>query len=92
VAVEARERRSEHRRTYRAPINFILKGTEDRLLRGVVINISMSGLGIYLFEPLSTGQEIVLKSLLPGRHVVYTICWCKQIADGFYQAGMRMVE
>jgi hypothetical protein len=86
------ERRSEARRTYRAPINFILKGNEDRMLKGVVNNISMSGLGIYSFESLSEGQEIIVKSLLPGRHIVYTIRWCRELAEGFYEAGLRMVE
>lgn len=86
------DRRAEPRRTYHAPIRFVLKGKEHRLLRGVVTNISLSGTGIYSFDHLSEGQEIVVKSTLPGSHVAYAVRWSNKLADDFYIVGLRMVE
>jgi hypothetical protein len=86
------ERRSEPRRTYHAPINFVLKGKEDRMLKGVVNNISISGMGMYSFSPLNKEQVIIMKSLLPGKHIEYAVKWCRQLVEDFYEVGLRMIE
>jgi hypothetical protein len=86
------ERRSEPRRTYHSPMNFSLKGQEDAILPGVVNDISMSGMGIYSFVPLSEGQVITVKNVLPGDHIRYVVRWSMQIVDDFYEAGLKMVQ
>jgi hypothetical protein len=88
------EKRSEPRRSYHAPINFILKEkeNENRMLKGVVSNISMSGLGMYSFSPLNVGQVIIVKSLLPGRHIEYGVRWCRELVADFYEVGLKMVD
>ncbi len=55
-------------------------------------NISISGMGIFSFDYLSEGQEIILRSTLPGSHIVYAVRWCSKLADDFYTVGLRMVE
>jgi hypothetical protein len=86
------EKRSEPRRSYHAPINFILKEKENRMLKGVVSNISVSGLGMYSFSPLNVGQVIIVKSLLPGRHIEYGVRWCRELVADFYEVGLKMVN
>jgi len=86
------ERRSEPRRTYHMPFKFTLKGREDDVLRGAVNNISTSGIGMYSFQPLSEGQEIMVKSLLPGKHTAYTVRWSRQLAEDFFEVGLKMIE
>ncbi len=86
------ERRSEPRRTYHNPIKFIVKGKEDKMLTGAVNNISMSGMGMYSFVPLSEGEEIIVKSTLPGKHIEYAVRWSAQLAEDFYEVGLKMIE
>ena len=86
------EKRSEPRRKYYMPIRFTLKGQEDEVFRGAVNNISMSGIGMFSFQPLSEGQEIVVKSILPGKHIAYAVRWSRQLEEDFYEAGLRMIE
>lgn len=89
---EGIEKRSEPRRSYHAPINFILKEKGDRMLKGVVSNISMSGLGMYSFSQLNVGQVIIVQSLLPGRHIEYGVRWCRELVADFFEVGLRMTE
>ena len=86
------ERRSEPRRTYHLPIKFTLKGQEDEVFRGAVNNISMSGIGMFSFQPLSEGQEIIVKSSLPGKHIAYAVRWSKKLVEDFYEVGLKMIE
>lgn len=92
VPFDGIERRSEPRQTYHTPIKFILKGQGDEVLRGAVNNISMSGIGMFSFQPLSEGQQIIVKSILPGKHIAYLVRWSRQLVEDFYEVGLKTIE
>lgn len=59
VPFDGIDERSEPRRTYHSPIKFTLKGKEDEVFGGAAKNISMWGIGMFSFQPLSEGQLAV---------------------------------
>jgi hypothetical protein len=81
------ERRSEPRRTYNEPIRFIVTGREDRILRGVVSNTSLSGMGIYSFDHVSVGEEIIVSYALLRRQATCVIRWNKKTGGRFLRRG-----
>lgn len=80
------------RRTYYDSIQYAAKGDEERILKGTVCNISLSGMGMYASKPLMEGQEIVVRSYLPGSHLFYTVRWTENLMDDFYMVGLKMEE
>lgn len=84
--------RSEPRVTFFSPIQFVTREEPGRFLKGVVNNISQSGMGIYSFDSLSEGQEIVVASTLPNAHNEYTVRWSRKLMDDFFMAGLRSAD
>ncbi len=65
---------------------------EDRVSRRAIsINISSSGLCLYLYEPLAIGQQIVIrKSVLPIPQKEATVRWIEKGARSeMYKAGVE---
>lgn len=67
-------------------------GAED-LFKGVTINISKSGMCLYLYECpcVDPGRHIHIKSDLPVSAQRGTIRWVNKVEDGFYKAGLMFV-
>ncbi len=72
------ERRREIRRETRyneSPVEFSLSDAADKTVKGVILNISDSGLCIKSSIALKRGQEITVMSSLPIQHKTYTARW-----------------
>jgi hypothetical protein len=69
------ETRRETRYKSVSPVEFVLGDAADKAVKGVILNISDSGLCINSSIPLNRGQEIIIKSSLPARHKTYTVRW-----------------
>ncbi|MCL5022616.1 MAG: PilZ domain-containing protein [Nitrospirae bacterium] len=86
------EKRSEPRRTYYASVQYALAGAEERILKGTVINISLSGMGMFCYNPLSEGQEIIVRNISPRSHFCYQVQWSQKLGEDFFLVGLKMKE
>jgi hypothetical protein len=84
------EKRQEQRYAFPSTIDYILiHGSAAEVHKGVTIDVSQTGLGLYLFDPLPEGQTIFIKSPLPVGSRTATICWIKKESDDFYKSGLK---
>jgi uncharacterized protein (TIGR02266 family) len=64
------------------PINFTF---QDKIQKGTILNISVTGIFIYTYDALNKGDDTRLKFSIPGteRYVeaVGKVCWVKQLGD-----------
>ncbi|MBF0329173.1 MAG: PilZ domain-containing protein [Nitrospirae bacterium] len=60
--------------------------------KGVVKNVSNSGLCIYLSGLVDEGKSISINSVLPISCGKAVVRWVKQIETGFYMAGLGCVN
>ncbi len=56
--------------------------------KGIIVDISDSGLGLFAFAPLSVGQEITIKRGLPHSHSRGFVRWCKELDENIYRVGL----
>lgn len=59
---------------------------------GVVINISRTGICLYVYETHNEGQTITIKSSLPVEPRTATVRWVKKVSDGLYKSGLQFVQ
>ena len=85
----AADRRSQARVSYHKVIDYALdSGIKGRLMKGITVDISETGLCLYLFTPLKAGQRILITSVMIGRYRKGQICWCRKIDEGVFKAGV----
>ncbi|MEE9523737.1 MAG: PilZ domain-containing protein [Thermodesulfovibrionales bacterium] len=89
---DERERRMAERYDFPSTIEFDA-GTKsgENNQKAVTINISKSGLCLYLFESFIRHQEIRIKSILPIISKKARIRWIKKIDEGFFKAGVSFM-
>ncbi|TAN44112.1 MAG: PilZ domain-containing protein [Nitrospirae bacterium] len=63
-------------------------GKKSDVFKGVVKNVSNSGLCIYLSGLVDEGKRISINSALPISCNKAVVRWVKQIDTGFYMAGL----
>ena len=86
------EKRKQQRYDFPGMIEYVANfETSDEPLKAVTVNISKSGLCLYIFEFLNEGQEIIIKSTLPIPFQRVTARWVKEIDDSFYAVGLTGV-
>jgi len=56
---------------------------------GLIVNISTSGLCLYVYRPLETGEIIIINDNLPTSCQKFVSCWSKKIEDDLYVAGFH---
>jgi hypothetical protein len=59
----------------------------DKIIRGVAINISDSGVCLYVPQSLKEGQEITIRSIIYDFPKRAKVCWCEKYDDTFYKVG-----
>ncbi len=84
------EKRRERRYSFQATIDYLLlRGSAAEVHKGITIDISDTGLGLYLFDPLPEGQTIIIQNALPAGDKAATICWIKKEREDLYKSGLR---
>ena len=81
------EKRKLGRHPYHGMVEFCLNGNESGVSHGLGINISESGMCLYIWGDLCTGQVITIKSRLPVNARRGTILWIKNLHGSFNIAG-----
>ena len=56
--------------------------------KGIAVDISEHGLGMYVFRPLNKGQKIMINGDVQSAHKVGFIRWCASSGENVYRAGM----
>ncbi|MHB8883448.1 MAG: PilZ domain-containing protein [Thermodesulfovibrionales bacterium] len=88
------EQRREERFPFLKTIDYDCDGgASGELFRGVTINISRSGMCLYLYENPCMGRPVTLRirGELPVQADRGRICWVDKVAEGFYKAGLKFV-
>ena len=86
-------RRKGERYDFPATIEYVLdQPNASEVLKGVVINISASGLAAYVFSPLPEGQKIIITSALPLDTRTATVLWIEKKDESFFLTGLKFVD
>ena len=62
----------------------------DETFIGFTVNRSVGGLGLRVFNPLYTGQEITIRKGLEAPNLTGTVVWCNKVGEQAYRAGLRL--
>lgn len=93
MALNRIEKRAHPRKAYFHLIKYILNpDTLDKIFRGFTVNISASGLRLYVFNNLLTeGQEVIVISSLTGLQSSSkgTVRWINRLYDNTYEIGLE---
>jgi hypothetical protein len=76
-----------------ATIEYVMGSQADHevLHKGVTINLSSTGMCMYIFDPLPKGQQVTIKTALPVDFRTAAICWTRKVDDNFYRSGLKFV-
>jgi c-di-GMP-binding flagellar brake protein YcgR len=85
--------RRDTRYDFPATIEYVMGSQtgDEAVHKGVTINLSLTGLGLYIFDLLPEGQQITIKSALPVDARTATICWTRKEDDNFYRTGLKFI-
>ena len=86
------EKRGEPRRLVYYTTRFGLNAEDTSHLKGVIINISNSGLCIFSPDPLHRGQEIIIKAPLPLLDERFIVRWSNELLDDFFMVGLMSAQ
>lgn len=87
------EKRKHLRYDFKQLIDYIFDiKTPDVLLKGLVYNISYSGLCIGTNCLIPEGQKITIKSILPSDSQIAVVRWTKKIGDNFFRIGLELLK
>jgi hypothetical protein len=84
-------RRIDMRYDFPATIEYVTgsQSNDEIVHKGIIINLSSTGLGMYIFDLLPNGQQITIKSTLPIDSRTATICWTRKKDENFYRSGLK---
>jgi c-di-GMP-binding flagellar brake protein YcgR len=87
------ELRRHTRYDFPQSIEYVLSPSKDDgvVRKGVTVNISSTGLALYLFDPLPDGQEIIIKTKLPVTHQAAKVLWIKENNSTSYVSGLKFI-
>jgi len=87
------EKRRSLRYDFPQRIEYILSPeTSENIYQGVTINISNTGVCLYIFNLIYEGQKIAIKSTLPVPHQTALVRWIKKVDADLYKAGVLFVD
>lgn len=91
--VEQEERRRYSRNVYNETIEFVhdTNGTDSSpaVARGLSVNLSFSGICMYVFSPLANGQKLmIVKGLSTSNPVLASVQWLVPVAENMYKAAL----
>jgi len=83
------DKRRHLRYSFPYTVEYVLNpNTTDEIFKGVLLNISNSGLCLCIFNHLAEGQKITIKSIIPTPCQKATVRWVKKFNNDSYIAGL----
>ncbi len=87
------ERRKEQRNDLTAFVQYTCSPeTSDTVLKGRIKNYSYSGICMIVGQPLTIGQEIILKSMVVPSSKRATVRWQENIGKDVYEVGLEYMR
>ncbi len=87
--IVVRNRRAHIRYDFRNEISYARNSAgPSEVLKAIAVDISSSGIGLYVFAPLRAGQEVTITNGLEDTHRNCTVAWCKELGDDVFRAGL----
>ena len=81
--------RAENRDDYHHQIEYTLDpASAGETYKAVTLNISQSGIGLYVFNHLAEGQQIKFTNVIRGFHKMGTVRWNKKVNESIYRIGV----
>jgi len=59
--------------------------------KGITIDLSATGLCMYMLDPLPQGQQIIIKTALPVDSRTAVICWTRNEESSLYRSGLKFI-
>lgn len=88
-----KDRRKTERYPFPASIQYGLNGGSDpSLSKAVTMNVSSSGLCMYLFEKMEKGQEITINDEHPALKGRARVQWINKLENSFFIAGLEFLR
>ncbi len=72
-------------------IQYVINDYTEQSFKGIVINISDSGIGLFVFEPLKKGQEINIQSDNKSLNRKGIVRRCREMGDNIYKVGLEFI-
>jgi hypothetical protein len=87
------ENRTQARHDFLSSIEYVLDppSNDERVRKGVIINITSEGLGVYILDQLPSGQKIIIQKGLPAGYQLAAVCWIRQEKAHFLRAGLKLL-
>jgi hypothetical protein len=86
------ERRGHSRYDLPDQIEYVLDpDTTGKVYKGVTIEVSYSGMRLYVFSLLPRGQKLTIRSALPISSQTATVKWIEKVEEGFYKTGLMFI-
>ncbi len=86
------ERRGHSRYDLPDQIEYVLDpDTTGKVYKGVTIEVSYSGMRLYVFSLLARGQKLTIRSALPISSQTATVKWIEKVEEGFYKTGLMFI-
>ena len=87
--IVVKNRRVHIRYDFRNEISYARHSAgSSEVLKAIGVDISSSGIGLYVFTPLRAGQEVTITNGLEDTHRKCTVAWCKELGDDVFRAGL----
>jgi hypothetical protein len=86
------ERREHSRYDFPSQIEYVLDpDTTGKVYKGVTIEVSYSGMRLYVFSSLDQGQKLTIRTALPISSQRASVKWIEKVEEGFYKTGLMFV-
>ena len=79
------DKRKYERLNFPYTIECVAPYADGKIIRGIAMNISVSGVCLYIPQPLDKGQEITIKSVVYGCPQTATVCWSEKYDEDYYK-------
>jgi hypothetical protein len=63
----------------------------EKVLTGIAVNTSPSGLCLKIDIPIEQGQTLTILPELPRPSRAASVRWIKTLGDGYYMTGLRFI-
>jgi len=85
--------RRDRRYDYPSRIDYVLgsQAEGEVVRRGITIDLSSTGLCMYLLDPLPQGQKITIMTALPVASQAAVICWTRKDENSLYRSGLKFI-
>ena len=94
MSFKEKERRSHHRYILNRAISYKLSvktsNPEGTTFRGISVNVSYSGLCLYVAQPLFEGYRLqILSGIIREPHQTAKVRWARQVHSELYKVGLK---